>query len=105
MSVAVARSVNILGTKDECNEAMNNRMAAHRRTQELAVKSNFQDTREASKTGTIYGSAEHVGNEIQALHDPGIEYVLLNWPAGISTLRRFSKDMMPSFRWGQIHGS
>jgi len=97
MSVAVARSVNILDTKDEYDEAMNNRMAARRRTQELAVQSNFQDTREAAKAGTIYGSAEHVGNEIQALHDSGIEYVLLNCPAGISTLRRFAKDVMPSF--------
>lgn len=84
---------------------MNNRMAARRRTQKLAVQSNFQDTREAAKTGSIYGSAEHVGNEIQALHDAGIEYVLLNCLTGISTLRRFAKDVMTSFGWGQTHGS
>jgi len=97
MSVAVARSVNIVDSADEYEEAMTNRMAARRRTQELALQSSFQDTREAAQAGTIYGSADHVAKEIQALHDAGIEYVLLNCPAGISTLRRFAKDVMPSF--------
>lgn len=97
MSVAVARSVNIVNSNDEYEEAMNNRMAARRRTQEHALQSSFQDTREATEAGTIYGSLEHVTQEIQTLRDVGIEYVLLNCPAGISTLRRFAKDVIPSF--------
>ena len=97
MSVAVARSVNIVNSNDEYEEAMNNRMAARRRTQEHALQSSFQDTREATEAGTIYGSLEHVTKEIQTLRDVGIEYVLLNCPAGISTLRRFAKDVIPSF--------
>ena len=97
MSVAVARSVNIVNSNDEYEEAMNNRMVARRRTQEHALQSSFQDTREATEAGTIYGSLEHVTKEIQTLRDVGIEYVLLNCPAGISTLRRFAKDVIPSF--------
>lgn len=97
MSVAVARSVNIVNSNGEYEEAMNNRMAARRRTQEHALQSSFQDTREATEAGTIYGSLEHVTQEIQTLRDVGIEYVLLNCPAGISTLRRFAKDVIPSF--------
>ena len=97
LSVAVARSVNIVNSNDEYEEAMNNRMAARRRTQEHALQSSFQDTREATEAGTIYGSLEHVTKEIQTLRDVGIEYVLLNCPAGISTLRRFAKDVIPSF--------
>jgi len=97
LSVAVARSVNIVNSNADYEEAMNNRMAARRRTQEHALQSSFQDTREATEAGTIYGSLEHVTKEIQTLRDVGIEYVLLNCPAGISTLRRFAKDVIPSF--------
>ncbi|CUV03323.1 luciferase family protein [hydrothermal vent metagenome] len=97
LSVAVARSVNIVNSNNDYEEAMNNRMAARRRTQEHALQSSFQDTREATEAGTIYGSLEHVTKEIQTLRDVGIEYVLLNCPAGISTLRRFAKDVIPSF--------
>ncbi len=97
LSVAVARSVNIVNSNHDYEEAMNNRMAARRRTQEHALQSSFQDTREATEAGTIYGSLEHVTKEIQTLRDVGIEYVLLNCPAGISSLRRFAKDVIPSF--------
>ena len=97
MNVAVARSVNIVNSNDEYEEAVNNRMAARRRTQKHALQSSFQDTREATEAGTIYGSLEHVTKEIQPLRDVGIEYVLLNCPAGISTLRHFAKDVIPSF--------
>ena len=97
MNVAVARSVNIVNSNDEYEEAVNNRMAARRRTQNHALQSSFQDTREATEAGTIYGSLELVTEEIQALRDVGIEYVLLNCPAGISTLRHFAKDVIPSF--------
>ena len=97
MSAAVARSVNILDSADEYDKALTNRMAARLRTQNLALQSNFQGTREAAEAGIIYGSPDHVRKEVQALHDIGVEYVLLNAPAGISTLRRFAKDVMPAF--------
>ena len=97
MSVAVARSVNIVSSNNEYEEAVTNRMAARRRTQEHALQSSFQDTREAAEAGTIYGSLDHVTKEMQTLHEAGIEYVLLNCPAGMPTLRSFAKDVMPSF--------
>ena len=97
LSVAVARSVNIVDSSKEYEDAIANRMVARRRTQEHALQSNFQDTRAAAEAGTIYGSLEHVKNDIKMLQDAGIEYVLLNCPAGISTLRRFAKDVIPSF--------
>ena len=97
LSVAVARSVNIVDSSKEYEDAIANRMVARRRTQEHALQSNFQDTRAAAEAGTIYGSLEHVKNEIKMLQDAGVEYVLLNCPAGISTLRRFAKDVIPSF--------
>ena len=97
MSVAVARSVNIVDSTAEYDQAIETRMAARRRTQDLAQQTDFQDTREGAEAGVIYGSADHVSEKIQDLRDIGVEYVLLNSPAGISTLRRFAKDVMPGF--------
>ena len=97
MSVAVARSVNLVDSTAEYDQALESRMAARRRTQNLALRSDFQDTRDSAEAGTIYGSPDQVSEKIQALHDIGIEYVLLNAPAGISTLRRFAEDVMPGF--------
>ena len=97
MSVAVARSVNLVDSTAEYDQALESRMAARRRTQNLALRPDFKDTRDSAEAGTIYGSPDQVSEKIQALHDIGIEYVLLNAPAGISTLRRFAEDVMPGF--------
>ena len=100
MSVAVARSVNLVDSTAEYDQALESRMAARRRTQNLALRPDFQDTRDSAEAGTIYGSPDQVSEKIQALHDIGIEYVLLNAPAGISTLQRFAEDVMPGFLGG-----
>lgn len=95
MSVAVARSVNILDTAAEYEQALETRMAGRRRTQQLARQPNFQDTRAAAEAGTLYGSPDDVEAKLQALRAAGVEYVLLNTPGGLPTLRRFAQEVMP----------
>ena len=97
MRVGVARSVNIVDTKAEYDSAIDARMAGRRRTQNLAQRPDFEDTREIAELGTIYGTPDQVAEKIQDLKDAGIEYILLNCPAGIETLRRFAKEVMPAF--------
>ena len=97
MRVGVARSVNIVDTKAEYDAAIDARMAGRRRTQNLAQRPDFEDTREIAELGTIYGTPDQVAEKIQDLKDAGIEYILLNCPAGIETLRRFAKEVMPVF--------
>ena len=97
MRVGVARSVNIVDTKAEYDAAIDARMAGRRRTQNLAQRPDFEDTREIAALGTIYGTPNQVAEKIQDLKDAGIEYILLNCPAGIETLRRFAKEVMPAF--------
>lgn len=97
MRVGVARSVNIVDTKAEYDAAIDARMAGRRRTQNLAQRPDFEDTRETAELGTIYGTPDQVAEKIQDLKDAGIEYILLNCPAGIETLRRFAKEVMPAF--------
>jgi alkanesulfonate monooxygenase SsuD/methylene tetrahydromethanopterin reductase-like flavin-dependent oxidoreductase (luciferase family) len=97
MSVGVARSVNIVDTKAEYDQAIDARMAGRRRTQNLAQRPGFVDTYEEAELGTIYGTPDQVAEKIQDLKDAGIEYILLNCPGGIETLRRFAKEVMPAF--------
>ena len=97
MSVAVARSVNIVDSASEYEQALQTRMAGRRRTQQLARRPNFQDTSEAAEAGTLYGSPEEISVKLQALRYAGVEYVLLNTPGGLPTLRRFAREVMPRF--------
>ena len=97
MSVGVTRSLYITTTAAEYEKAIDNRMAARRRTQRLARRPHFEDTREAAEAGTLYGTPEEVATKLQALRDVGAEYVLLNSAGGPSSLRRFAQESMPAF--------
>jgi len=97
MSVGVARSLNVVMTAAEYEKAIETRMAGRRRTQQLARRPNFKDTRQAAEAGTLYGTPEVIATKLQALHDVGAEYVLLNSPGGLPSLRRFAQEVMPAF--------
>jgi alkanesulfonate monooxygenase SsuD/methylene tetrahydromethanopterin reductase-like flavin-dependent oxidoreductase (luciferase family) len=97
MSVAVARSLNVVMTAAEYEQAIETRMAARRRTQRLARRPHFTDTREAAENGTLYGTPDEIAGKLQALRDVGAEYVLLNSPGGLPSLRRFAQEVMPAF--------
>jgi len=96
-SVGVTRSLNIVNTAAEYEKAIENRMAGRRRTQRLAQRPNFVDTRQAAEAGTLYGTPEEVAAKLQVLHDAGAEYVLLNSQGGLPSLRRFAREILPAF--------
>lgn len=97
MSVGVARSLNVVNNAAEYEKAIETRMAGRLRTQRLAQRPNFNNSREAAEAGTLYGSPDEISAKLQALHDVGVEYVLLNSPGGLPSLRRFAKEVMPAF--------
>jgi alkanesulfonate monooxygenase SsuD/methylene tetrahydromethanopterin reductase-like flavin-dependent oxidoreductase (luciferase family) len=97
MSVAVARSLNVVMTPAEYEQAIENRLAGRRRTQRLAQRPHFSDTREAAEAGTLYGTPEDIAVKLQALRDVGAAYVLLNSPGGLPSLRRFAQEVLPAF--------
>jgi alkanesulfonate monooxygenase SsuD/methylene tetrahydromethanopterin reductase-like flavin-dependent oxidoreductase (luciferase family) len=115
MSVAVTRSVNVVESEAEKRQAVEARMRSRRRTEQLAQRPDGQnkasimsyaDTYEAAEAGAIYGMPDEVIAKIEALHTAGAEYVLLNSPGGIKSLRRFAREVMPLFerrapRYGQ----
>jgi alkanesulfonate monooxygenase SsuD/methylene tetrahydromethanopterin reductase-like flavin-dependent oxidoreductase (luciferase family) len=97
MSVGVTRSLNVVTSAEEYEKAIETRMAARRRTQRLARRPNFDDTREAAEGGTLYGTPEEIATKLQALRDVGAAYVLLNCAGGLASLRRFAQELMPAF--------
>jgi alkanesulfonate monooxygenase SsuD/methylene tetrahydromethanopterin reductase-like flavin-dependent oxidoreductase (luciferase family) len=97
MSVGVTRSLNIVRTAAEYEKAIETRMAARRRTQQLARRRDFSDSRQDAEAGTLYGTPDEVATKLQALHDVGAEYVLLNSAGGPASLRCFAQEIMPAF--------
>jgi alkanesulfonate monooxygenase SsuD/methylene tetrahydromethanopterin reductase-like flavin-dependent oxidoreductase (luciferase family) len=106
MSVGVTRSVNVVRTAAEREQALEMRMAGRRRVARLAqhpdgintgrVRS-YDDSRQAAEAGALYGTPEEISVKLQALRDVGTAYVLLNSQGGLASLRRFSQEVLPAF--------
>jgi alkanesulfonate monooxygenase SsuD/methylene tetrahydromethanopterin reductase-like flavin-dependent oxidoreductase (luciferase family) len=106
MRVGVTRSVNVVATAAEREKAVEARMAARRRTEQLAQIPggrnqasimSYSDTREAAEESALYGTPEEIMAKVQALRDLGAQYVLLNSAGGAAALRRFACEVMPAF--------
>ena len=106
MSVAVTRSVNVVMTEAERQKALETRLAGRRRMDRLAQRPDGQnkasimsyaDTLEAAEAGALYGTPDEIAAKLQRHRDVGAEYVLLNSPGGLQTLRRFAQELMPAF--------
>jgi alkanesulfonate monooxygenase SsuD/methylene tetrahydromethanopterin reductase-like flavin-dependent oxidoreductase (luciferase family) len=106
MSVAVTRSINVVGTSEERARALETRLAARRRMERLAQRPDgqnqasimsYSDTIEAAEAGVLYGTPDEIAAKLQALRDVGAEYVLLNSAGGPASLRRFAHEVRPAF--------
>ncbi|WP_089942012.1 LLM class flavin-dependent oxidoreductase [Candidatus Entotheonella palauensis] len=106
MSVAVARSINVVMTATEREKAIEARMAGRQRTERLASHpsgrfrssiNSYDEGREGAEAGVLYGTPDEIGERLLTLRDLGAEYVLINSPGGLATLRRFADEIMPAF--------
>ncbi len=106
MSVAVARSINMLNTAAEREKAIEARMAGRERTERLASHplgkfrssiNSYDEGREGAEAGVLYGTPDEICERLQTLRDLGAEYVLINSPGGLPSLRRFANEIMPAF--------
>ncbi len=106
MDVALARAFLVARTPEEKAKAVQNRLEHQRR---LAVLSNapdgkgqsslsFADTLEASEESAMFGTPDEIASKLDVLRKGGIEYILLNGPAGSrENLRNFARDLLPAF--------
>ena len=106
MSVAVTRSINMLMTAAERDQAIEARMTARRRIDQLAQRPDGQnqasimayaDERDAYEAAVLYGTPDEISVKLQTLRDAGAEYVLLNSAGGPPSLRRFAHEILPAF--------
>ena len=107
MTVAVARSVDIIRSEDERGDAIARRMDALERMNKLARSADGSyvssmasdpDLRKAAERGTLIGTPDEIIERIRQLGNGGIEYILL---AGIQSypemMRDFATEVMPAF--------
>ena len=106
MDVGLARAFLVARSTEEKAKAVENRLAHQRR---LATLSNapdgssksslsFADTFEASEESAMFGTPDEIAAKLNVLRAGGIEYILLNGPAGSrENLRSFARDIMPAF--------
>jgi alkanesulfonate monooxygenase SsuD/methylene tetrahydromethanopterin reductase-like flavin-dependent oxidoreductase (luciferase family) len=109
MDVGVARAFFVAKDQADKEAALERRLEAQHR---LAAVSNapdgskskasimaFSDTREASEESALYGTPDEIARKLEHLRGLGVGYVLLNGGAGAGhdSLRRFAREMMPTF--------
>jgi alkanesulfonate monooxygenase SsuD/methylene tetrahydromethanopterin reductase-like flavin-dependent oxidoreductase (luciferase family) len=106
MDVGVSRAFLVTRDAEEKAKALEARLAHQRR---LAVLSNapdgrfksslsFSDTLDAAGDSAMFGTVDEIAAKLEALRAGGIEYVLLNGPAGSrDNLRSFARELMPAF--------
>ncbi len=106
MTVAVARAYYVAADAADTANAIENRLAATRRMNNLAQtpagdnKSSmmsFADIREASEQSALFGTPDELARKIEMLRAHGIANILLNSPGSRDHLRRFARDVMPAF--------
>jgi alkanesulfonate monooxygenase SsuD/methylene tetrahydromethanopterin reductase-like flavin-dependent oxidoreductase (luciferase family) len=106
LSVGVTRSVNILGSAAEKKEAHLRRVTARQRSEALAQTPqgdnaasimSYAATVETSEESALYGTLDEVADKVEQLRRLGVEYLLINSPAGPAGLRRFAREVAPLF--------
>jgi alkanesulfonate monooxygenase SsuD/methylene tetrahydromethanopterin reductase-like flavin-dependent oxidoreductase (luciferase family) len=102
MSVAVTRSINVVRTPAELQKALEARIAARRRIDRLTLRPDGKNEKrvisdEAICAGALYGTPDEIAVKLEALHEAGAAYVLLNSAGGPASLRRFAHEVRPAF--------
>jgi len=105
--VGVARAFYVAKDAADLQRAVEQRLANQRRMTALAADPNagtkssmlsFDHTLDAAAESALYGTPDEIIAKLERLRAAGIEYVLLNGPAGSrENLRRFARDVMPAF--------
>jgi alkanesulfonate monooxygenase SsuD/methylene tetrahydromethanopterin reductase-like flavin-dependent oxidoreductase (luciferase family) len=106
MDVGVSRAFLVTHSAEEKAKAVQVRFEHQRRLAALSVAPgstakpslSFADTLEASEESAMFGTPDDIAKKLSALRAGGIEYVLLNGPAGSrDNLRSFAREVMPAF--------
>jgi alkanesulfonate monooxygenase SsuD/methylene tetrahydromethanopterin reductase-like flavin-dependent oxidoreductase (luciferase family) len=105
--VGVARGLYVAKDAADRDRAIENRINARRRVDNLAQRPDggnkasimsYDDTTESTSDAAMYGTIDEIAEKIQRLHDAGVRYLLFaDGGSGIEGLRTFSKEIIPAF--------
>jgi alkanesulfonate monooxygenase SsuD/methylene tetrahydromethanopterin reductase-like flavin-dependent oxidoreductase (luciferase family) len=113
MQVGVTRAFFVADTKADKAAALERRLQNRVRQLHLATRPDGTvhggpdrvtgDPRVVNEISAMYGSPDGIAQQLEALRDAGVRYVLLNGGGsgggarGRESLRRFARDIMPLF--------
>lgn len=106
MQVAVARQLYVAKDAADKEAALARQAEYTKRTVDVsrdpAAKTGshvlaYADRKGATEENALYGTPVELARMIEALHDAGVAYVLLTIAGGVDQLRRFARDIMPTF--------
>jgi len=107
MSVGVARNITIVDNDDERAAAMERRMKALARMNDLATSADRgyrssmasdPDLRRGAENSTLLGTPEEIIDMIQRLRDGGVEYILFSGAyAQPRLMQRLADEILPAF--------
>ena len=107
MHVAVARAVHIAKDGADKEAALERRYQGHMRINALArrpddetrarFKSHEEAARYESAESALFGTPDEIMRKLDALRQGGVEYVIINFGGSRENIRRFARDIMPTF--------
>src|SRR6266478_8517569 len=106
MHVAVARAVHIAKSATDKEAALERRYQGHMRINALArrpgdtrarFKSHEEEARYESAESALFGTPDEIMRKLDALRQGGVEYVIINFGGSRENVRRFARDIMPTF--------
>jgi alkanesulfonate monooxygenase SsuD/methylene tetrahydromethanopterin reductase-like flavin-dependent oxidoreductase (luciferase family) len=106
MGVAVARQLYVASDRRDAEAALARQADYTRRTVDASRSPGrtggshvlaYADEGGATEEHALFGTAEEIRPRLAALSDAGVEYVLLTVHGGKEQLRRFAKEVMPTF--------
>ena len=104
-TVGIARAFFVAHSTQEKETALDHRIVAQKRLKtasgnpadKKASILTFEDTRESSEESALFGLSDEIAVKIEKLRGMGVEYLLLNGGGSRENLRRFAREVIPSF--------
>jgi alkanesulfonate monooxygenase SsuD/methylene tetrahydromethanopterin reductase-like flavin-dependent oxidoreductase (luciferase family) len=106
MQVTVARQLYVAKDKAEAEAALQRAAEYTKRTVDVSRVPgsktgshvlSYAATPGATEANALYDTADNICEKLEAHRKAGVEYILLTMHGGKEQLRRFARDVMPSF--------
>jgi alkanesulfonate monooxygenase SsuD/methylene tetrahydromethanopterin reductase-like flavin-dependent oxidoreductase (luciferase family) len=104
--IAVARQAYVASDRADAKAALERQAAWTKRTVDVSRMPGastgshvlaYADTPQGTEANALYGTPDEICRMLEALQAAGVEYIILTLLGGAAQLRRFAREIMPSF--------